>query len=70
MTKSERQGIYFHCFTAETQLCANCVYYYDHYLQDGWCLSSGHCVYPRHKLRHAWDTCGHFKNKREEVTTK
>ena len=68
MTKSERQGVYFHCFTSQTQLCANCTHYYPHYRRDGHSFDSGHCVYPRHKLRYAWDTCQHFqnKNKKEE----
>ena len=63
MTTSERRGIYIHCFTTQTELCANCTHYYPHYLKEGFRLGSGHCAYPRMKLRYAYDTCQHFQNK-------
>ena len=63
MTTSERRSVYIHNLTTETPMCANCAHYYPHYTEKRFPLHSGHCVYPRAKLRNAYDTCEHFQNK-------
>lgn len=63
MTVNERRAIYCHNLTVETPLCVNCAHYYPHFSENGYPFSSGHCVFPRIKLRRAYDACAHFKAK-------
>ncbi len=44
--------------------CANCRFFYQHYLKDGRPLEWGHCVYPKVKARRTCDHCGHFQSKK------
>lgn len=64
MTLNERRDLYSWNLTPDTQLCINCKYFYRHYREDGWAFDSGHCVYPRLKLRKAYDSCNYFQNKK------
>lgn len=67
MTTRERQEIYFHGSTDGAALCANCKHFYPHYLNTGVYgyrpANSGHCCYPRLKLRRAYDTCEKFERR-------
>lgn len=63
MNVNERREIFCHSLTEYTPMCVNCAHYYPHFSADGYSLGSGHCVYPRIKLRRAYDTCKYFRNK-------
>lgn len=65
MKTRERMETYVHSFTPETPFCENCTHYSPHYTECGFKLNSGHCVYPRIKLKKAYDTCEHFQTKSE-----
>ena len=60
MTKLERRDTYYWNLTPETPLCINCKHFYRHYV---WAqgkytpIDSGHCAFPRLKLREAYDQC-------------
>lgn len=45
----------------ETEACLNCRYFFRHYVRDGSETPWGHCVYPRLKVRSAFDRCDSFK---------
>lgn len=48
-----------------TQICLNCKHFHQHYNRVGdifLALHSGHCSYPRLKIREVTDTCEHFQN--------
>ena len=64
MTLNERRELYSWNLTPAAQLCINCKYFHRHYRKDGWAFDSGHCVYPRLKLRRAYDSCNYFQNKK------
>lgn len=51
--------------TLETECCANCEHFHQHYRKDGFPIFAGHCCYPRMKNRKPDDTCKHFKNKED-----
>lgn len=66
MTTNERRELFCHSLTANTPLCTNCKHFYQHFLWDGnrfRAANSGHCGFPRLKLRMAYDTCKHFREK-------
>lgn len=65
MNVHERLVIYCHNLTQETPFCINCKHFYQHYRKDGWPFNSGHCCFPRLKLRRDYDTCEHFENKHD-----
>lgn len=69
MNTAERREIYYWAMTPDAPLCANCKYFYPHYLPDGAYefrpANCGHCVHPRMKLRRAYDTCGYFERREE-----
>lgn len=56
---------YYRCFgmTPETEVCANCTHFYQHYREDGEPIYAGHCAYPRMKPRDPFNSCAHFENK-------
>lgn len=61
MNISERRALYIHDNTGTAPICVNCKHFYQHYLKDGIPLWSGHCGYPRIKLRYTYDTCKEFE---------
>lgn len=63
MTAQERMEAYFYAHDTTIPICANCVYYREHYNKDGCHLNMGHCTFPRLKPRRVYDTCANFKNK-------
>lgn len=66
MNVHERRELYLHRDTNENNLCAYCRHYCPHYvLLDCHFLviNTGHCLYPRLKLRAAYDICEKFERK-------
>lgn len=63
MNVNERLTIYCHSLTPETPFCVNCSHFFQHYQRNGKPFNSGHCCFPRLKLRKDYDTCGYFENK-------
>ncbi len=51
--------------TPETECCANCEHFRQHYDKDGGLIFAGHCCYPRMKPRKPYNTCKHFRNKED-----
>lgn len=54
----------------DSQVCANCKHFYQHYVLDSWSRSYkkihlGHCVYPRQKEKMVTNGCAHFEPRRE-----
>ena len=66
MNVSKRRELCYWSLTPELPLCVNCEHYYQHYQQNGEPFASGHCCFPRLKLRKDYDTCEHFKQKNPE----
>ena len=62
MTKLEREHMYSQ-LTPEMELCINCTHFHRHYHENGRPFDSGHCSFPRSKLKRAYDTCDRFDNK-------
>ena len=64
MNITERREIYYWAMSPEAPLCANCKHFHLHYVKDGILgyrpANSGHCGYPRLKLRRVYDTCNYF----------
>ncbi len=59
-------------FTPDTECCANCRYFVQHYLRaqvrgELWVGETfcGHCYHPRVKIRRRTDWCERFEQKRE-----
>ncbi len=67
MNVSERRMIYFYQMTPEVPFCANCIYYYQHYLSNGIRLNCGHCCKPKLKFRHDYDTCERFERRKPKL---
>lgn len=67
MNVHERRETYYWAMSADAPLCANCKHFYLHYLPHGEYdfrpANSGHCCYPRLKLRRVYDTCEHFESR-------
>lgn len=52
---------------SQTEACANCKYFIQHFMHDGWCFRPvymGHCIYPRLKNKRPDDACGNFAAKK------
>ena len=71
MTLNERRDLYYWNLTPDAALCTNCKHFIRHYIKGGpmhtvsmVSLDCGHCVFPRTKLRKAYDICGYFQNKK------
>lgn len=65
MNVHERREAYYWNLTKETPLCINCKHFHQHYQRNGRPFNSGHCCFPRLKLRKDYDTCEHFENKHD-----
>lgn len=77
---NERQRLYLHNPGAAGPMCFSCKHFVPHYRRDIPAIRgrefvpmhSGHCTFPRGKLRYAYDTCEHWERREtaaEEVKT-
>ncbi len=62
MDEKRRMLQYLHDPENRTPICWNCIHFQQHYIR--WygtyrTVGSGHCVYPRIKLRRCYDVCEH-----------
>lgn len=67
MSTNERRSIYYNAMNQDVPMCANCKYFYLHYIPNkiyGFRpIDIGHCCKPRLKSRMVYDTCSFFENK-------
>jgi recombinational DNA repair protein (RecF pathway) len=53
----------------ETEACANCEHFYQHYIWTRYgyeSIAAGHCVYPRVKSRKIYDCYEYFEKERSK----
>lgn len=71
MNVTERREIYYFAMSPDAPQSANCKHFHLHYVPDGIRgyrpANSGHCIYPRLKLRRVFDTCRYFNGRKEEA---